>query len=171
MSLLLPALNPTEKSHLTRPILCRYPTSYLPGGCLSYCPFKQETHNKIKRPSLCIFVPPLFPFFFFVSIFLMCHHSLTPNATFISVEPCSFLHLLKQNNSRRCSRMHTQWVTCSLSINFSPTRAQSPFRWIAVPLSSLPSLPVLLTSHLAPFSLLFLSDKWLLQSFWFDKCL
>lgn len=69
MSLLLPALNPTKKSHLTRPILCRYPTSYLPGGCLSYCPFKQETHNKIKRPSLCIFVPPLLPLFFFVSIF------------------------------------------------------------------------------------------------------
>lgn len=95
MSLLLPALNPTEKSHLTRPILCRYPTSYLPGGCLSYCPFKQETHNKIKRPSLCIFVPPLFPLFFFVSIFLMCHHSLTPNATFISVEPCSFFASFK----------------------------------------------------------------------------
>ena len=97
-----------------------------------------------------------------------CSHSLP-------FELWSFASCEQQKLSKTSMRQLTvtHLFTCE---RFSPTSSctQSSVRWIALPLSSLPSLTflllLLLIAPIAPFSLPFLSEKWLVQRCLTDKC-
>ncbi len=137
---------------------------------------------------LCVVFSPHFlhPSIYYLLIFSACQyccilwdvpslsHSVTLTFPAHALLLCSFASCTRQKLSKMFMRGLT--VTHLFTRNgFSPTssRTQSPLRWIALPLSSLPSSPILLllTSRLAPFSLPFLSEKWLLQRCLPDKCL
>lgn len=133
--------------------------------------------------------------FIHLSIHLMYpFHCLSVFLYFVEYAVYKSLLMLHSDISRPCSQTFEQcsFASCkhqklSKSFMWAPSMThlftydrfpltssctQSPLRWIALPLSSLPSLPVLLlTSHHALFSLPFLSEKRLLQSNLPDKCL
>lgn len=83
-------------------------------------------------------------------------HSDTSHTCCLTFEECGGFFLISTSN---CWKMSMRALTVSHLLacsRFSPTRGrtQSPLRWIALPLPSLSSLPVLLlTSWLASFSL------------------
>lgn len=83
------------------------------------------------------------------------------------------LHLVSAKNSQRRSCVHSQCLTCSLAVDFP--RHPVARSHLSDGLHSLlhpshPSTVLLLTSHLAPLSLPFLSEKWVLQRCLPDKC-
>lgn len=126
-----------------------------PNGILAPCTPKLYVTHFL---SFLYIYPSVYCLLFSIFVFCMpsLSHILTLPTHAVLLLKSVVLHLVSTRNTQRCSCVHSQWLTCSLAIDFSLTSSctQSPLRWIALPLSSLSSLPVLLLiPWLASFSL------------------